>query len=397
MDLQFLITTNAIGLAMMLVLMISSHLVRHRNTPSDKCFTFMIILVSFACVVEALSYVVDKHGDPVSVTLGYLTNTLLYASNVTGAAAWCIYVDLRLYNDVGHTVKYARYECIPAAAAVLLLIPNLFLGYIFSIDEKGCYSRHAAGYSYYLVMLGYIILSFVKLRIYYHNNGKVKFFPMYMFVTPVLCGSLAQALVYGLSLAWCSAALGMTGIYMSLQNELSYLDPLTKLYNRNFLDHKLSETIRKKNHIGGIMIDIDYFKTINDQFGHSTGDEALIDAAAIIRRAVPVKAVTIRFAGDEFIVIMRTAKESDMTAVTESIRQELRRFNEAHTKKYTLSFSIGHSMLDPEKSSADRFFNDMDSSMYEEKRKKHSRSSARKIEVVIRKPENTTKNGSGVL
>ena len=35
--------------------------------------------------------------------------------------------------------------------------------------------------------------------------------------------------------------------------------------------------------------------------------------------------------------------------------------------------------------------------MYEEKRKKHSRSSARKIEVVIRKPENTTKNGSGVL
>ena len=161
---------------------------------------------------------------------------------------------------------------------------------------------------------------------------------------------------------------------MSLQNELSYIDPLTKLYNRNYLDQMLNDISRKKRSAGGIMIDLDYFKSINDRFGHTVGDEALIDAARIIRHSLPAKGLAIRFAGDEFIILMLTDKEQDLIQIEEKLRKALKEFNSTEQKPYQLSFSIGHSMYQPDVST-DNFLNQMDNQMYEEKKAKHSRSS----------------------
>ena len=123
------------------------------------------------------------------------------------------------------------------------------------------------------------------------------------------------------------------------------------------------------------MIDIDFFKSINDMYGHSVGDEALISAAEIINAAKPSKSLSVRFAGDEFIIIARVDSEFDLINMENSLRNQLDKFNSSDRTPYKLSFSIGTAIFSGKKT-IDSFLNEMDDNMYKEKKSKHCRSTA---------------------
>jgi len=119
------------------------------------------------------------------------------------------------------------------------------------------------------------------------------------------------------------------------------------------------------------MIDVDYFKSINDTYGHSTGDEALIDVARVIIFSKPDKAIATRFAGDEFILLVNNTNDDEMRKIIESIRGELKYFNETENRPYKLSLSLGYTLFDLDKDTTDTFFKRMDDNMYVEKAQKH--------------------------
>ena len=376
MNLQAIVITNCIGFTILMILLTSSYLVRQRRQDSDNLFTAMIIITASSCIMEMITFIFDG-ADFAGVRLvNLLTNSWLYLSNVFVSASWYIYVDLRLYHDEKRIRKHWYKSGFPAIAAIIGILCNLKFQFLFSIDENAVYHRRPLGYAYYAVTFGYLLASIIKRHRYNKLYGKNTFFPIFMFLTPIFIGATVQFLFYGLSIGWCCTAMGLTGIYMSLQNELSYIDPLTKLYNRNYLDHIIGEISRKSTHAGGIMIDLDYFKAINDNFGHAAGDEALIDAALIIRKSIPEKAIPVRFAGDEFIIIMQNADESQMISIRDHLKKSITAFNQEAKKPYQLSFSIGYSLYQPG-SPADTFLGEMDNQMYEEKKTKHSRSSGK--------------------
>jgi len=358
---------------MLIVLLLSSYLVRQRRQLSDKLFTAMIILTGSACVIEMLTFVCDGKDFTGVRLFEWFGNSWLYFANVLISFMWCVYVDLRFYGDVQRIKKYYSFLAAPVIVCTAALLMNVYGGFLFRINEENCYVREPAGYLFYLVTLFYLAFSLVMRIRYRIKYGRMRFFPIWMFLAPIVGGATAQMLVFGVSIAWTSVALGLVGIHMSMQNELSYIDPLTKLYNRNYLEHFMRLISRKGIPAGGLMIDIDYFKNINDRFGHSVGDEALADAAKLIKSAVPSRSVTIRYAGDEFVVMIRTADKDDMKAVEESIRKRLKEFNDENSRVYKLSFSIGWSIFSPQ-TTADDFLIDMDENMYAEKREKHSRS-----------------------
>ena len=201
----------------------------------------------------------------------------------------------------------------------------------------------------------------------------MKFFPLYLMVTPVVLGCALQMVFYGVSLIWVSLAVGLTSIYMSLQNEFSYIDILTNLYNRAYLDYKMEAMLKEKNpKVGAIMIDVDYFKSINDTYGHSTGDEALIDVARVIIFSKPDKAIATRFAGDEFILLVNNTSDDEMKKIVDNIRDELKMFNETENRPYKLSLSLGYTLFNLDKDTTDTFLKRMDDNMYVEKAQKHS-------------------------
>ncbi len=372
MSLQSILVTNGIGCVILVILLINSYVVRLRRKVTDRIFTAMIFLTASACILEGLSFILDGKVFSMAYLWDLLINSYLYFCNITVSYLWCLYVDLRLYRSREHMRKNALIYGIPSFIGYIGILLNFKFNYIFTIDDSLIYHRNLTGYLYFFFAVYNLAQSVVIRQIYYKKYGQTKFFPIYMFIAPICLGAVVQVLFYGVSVVWCSVAMGLVGTFMCLQNELSYIDPLTKLYNRNYLDHILRDMSRKHSKYGGLMIDMDFFKIINDTFGHTEGDKALVNAANIISSSMPDDAIVCRFAGDEFIVLLRSGKQNDIDAAISSLRKSLTLFNEQRETMYELSLSVGSSIYDGAAETTDTFLHEMDENMYAEKKNKHA-------------------------
>lgn len=384
MNLQAIIVTNGIGCAILIMLLVSSKLVRQRKNSADKLFTAIILLTAEACVTETLTFILDGKQFSGAKTTDLALNSLLYLTNIITSFLWLEYTDLRLYRKEERIKRSLPWRIVLVVIGLIGLIANLKYEFIFSIDENMVYHREPAGYAYYVITFIYLAASVILRRRYYSEYGKIKFFPMFIFLVPVIIGAAVQCMFYGVSLVWCSVAIGLMGIYMSLQNELSYIDALTGLYNRNYLNMILSDVYRRNIPSSGIMIDLDYFKSINDTYGHNTGDVALIEAASIIRSAAPEHSITVRYAGDEFIVLIRGGGKQQAEQTIEKIYRGAGIFNRTGGHKYELSFSTGIGVYNGNDETTEAFLHRMDQDMYEEKKAKHERREAEERAMMAR-------------
>lgn len=114
-------------------------------------------------------------------------------------------------------------------------------------------------------------------------------------------------------------------ILMRDAKDASNTDPLTKLYNRHILTDEAPLMIRKAD-AGGrpvciLLIDIDYFKQINDTYGHPYGDEVLQQFARLLKQTFRNQDIAIRYGGDEFIMILPGSTLPQATASAERLRK----------------------------------------------------------------------------
>jgi diguanylate cyclase (GGDEF)-like protein len=120
---------------------------------------------------------------------------------------------------------------------------------------------------------------------------------------------------------------------MNTLRESALKDPLTGLYNRRFLqdhaNHVISGVLRRKKTLGLIMCDLDYFKQVNDQYGHDVGDMVLKETAVLINKGVRDTDIVIRFGGEEFFILLVDINPGDAIVVAEKIRKI---FDEAKIK-----------------------------------------------------------------
>mgnify|MGYP002852633760 CR=1 FL=1 len=363
---------DLIAFSLLSAMLYSSHIRRSADDDELKIFTIIAIMSAVASVVDFLMFYSDGKDGIIFFIINLIGNTYCFITNPVFALGWCIYTDLKLYKSRSRIKKIYRYVAIPGTILIIAALVNMFYPIVFYIDEANVYHRLPFSYVYYIVETAYIIYEVIVVRKYEARYGKIRFFPIFFMIGPIVVGCLLQALFYGVSLIWVSLAIGLTSIYMSMQNEFSYLDTLTGLYNRAYLDYLLENYAKDSgSSFGGIMIDIDYFKKINDTYGHSVGDEALIDVARVIRLGKPDKAVAVRFAGDEFILIEKGSNEAHLRKVIEDIRNEVKVFNENEGRQYQLSLSMGCALYDHNKDNVDSFFRKIDDNMYEEKKLKH--------------------------
>jgi len=114
---------------------------------------------------------------------------------------------------------------------------------------------------------------------------------------------------------------------MDTLKESSLRDPMTGLYNRRFLE-EYSETLvamthRRGTNIGLLMCDLDFFKEVNDTYGHNVGDVVLREVANIIRESVRSSDMVVRFGGEEFLAILQDIKDGEAINVGEKIRKKV--------------------------------------------------------------------------
>lgn len=110
----------------------------------------------------------------------------------------------------------------------------------------------------------------------------------------------------------------------------SLRDPLTGVHNRRFLDDYLQqyEEISKRSgkRVGFLMVDVDYFKQVNDQHGHQTGDSVLKGLSELLKDTVRSADMVVRFGGEEFLILLNEVKQGLALKVAEKIRSSV----EAH-------------------------------------------------------------------
>ena len=370
-NLQSIFITNAIGLALLASLLVSSYLTRERHHIDDRIFTALIFVCAGACVFEPLTFFADGKAEPWAFAANYLGNTYCYLGAVVCPYLWVLYVDLRLHKGYDHIKRWHWPVLAPVIAAIVLNLGNLIGHYMFSISDANVYSRLPLSYLNYALMFYSFFYSIWLKHAYQRKHGRVRFFPLAMFLVPMFIGAGLQAVIYGVSLAWPSVCIGLVSIHMSLQNELSFIDPLTNLYNRGYLDSALKTFERNNQRFSGIMIDLDFFKDINDQYGHSNGDKALSQTARILVASVPEDALVVRFAGDEFIVLLVDASLDEAEQAIRTIEQAIDEFNATSDAPYKLSLSMGASAFSPETDTTDDFLRHVDERMYEKKRIHH--------------------------
>ena len=130
---------------------------------------------------------------------------------------------------------------------------------------------------------------------------------------------------------------------------LSEVDPLTGAYNRNkykeIIGKEIDRAKRYKYPLSVIMTDVDFFKAINDKYGHVTGDEALKDIVSLIMKNIRSGDYLIRWGGEEFLIIAPYASLNNAFLLSEKLRiqAELHYFSSKGIR-ITLSFGIAELM-----------------------------------------------------
>ena len=136
--------------------------------------------------------------------------------------------------------------------------------------------------------------------------------------------------------------------FASALQETTLRDPMTDLYNRRFLetysDTLVASTKRRASRVGILMCDMDFFKEVNDTYGHETGDVVLIKTAEVLKSCIRASDIVIRYGGEEFVILLIDVKTSqDTLDLAEKIRStmELTVINVPDgTLKKTLSIGV---------------------------------------------------------
>ncbi|WP_066725296.1 GGDEF domain-containing protein [Sphingomonas pituitosa] len=121
-------------------------------------------------------------------------------------------------------------------------------------------------------------------------------------------------------------------------------DPLTGLYNRRYMEDALgryaSLTERSGTHLSVIMIDLDHFKKLNDEFGHAVGDSVLRETAATIMGALRTSDVACRYGGEELLVILPECRLDEAVVKAEILRERIEALSAMHEAKVSASFGV---------------------------------------------------------
>lgn len=128
--------------------------------------------------------------------------------------------------------------------------------------------------------------------------------------------------------------------------QLAFHDSLTNLPNRrSFMNQLRNEMLNSKlsrSKMSILFIDLDNFKSINDQWGHDGGDLVLIETAKMIQSVIRPKDVAARLGGDEFIVMLKDVQdEQDTIAIVQRFLKKFQNPIKVGDQAYTITCSIG--------------------------------------------------------
>ena len=378
LNLTSIFITNFFGVILMIALLFSRGWIVRVKKHEGNLVLLMIISVLAGCFIEPLSFVCEGlPGNGIHYCLFFL-NTILFSLDVIIGPCYAAILTSHINKKLSRIQIYVILTLI--VIEMIMLFINFFNPIIFEISSDNIYERKSLFWMYIVIEAGLMAYGLFVFLLAKLRGRILRFFPAWQFLVPILLGTLIQGFTYGVSVIWPSIGIAVCSIVLCLQNENIFIDKLTGVYNRYFLDEiKKDFKSKSKGTIGSMMLDMNGFKSINDLYSHEEGDIALKSVAKILKDVISSNGSIIRFAGDEFVIIIKTSSEAELLSYKENILKSFDEFNKTSGKPYTLSAAIGTSLYDFSKGDVSDFLNNIDSLMYIDKEnyyKNHDRRSA---------------------
>jgi diguanylate cyclase (GGDEF)-like protein len=309
---------------------------------------FLAVVISSVLLfsLDAVWIFVDSNMLPISMTWNWLLNGAYYILSGLMGYIWFCFSETIQESRFSTERKFRVAAFLPVLVLIILTVLSYHDHLLFFIDADNAYQR-GPGYPFQLTLAyGYIIFTAAKAFICsLHTSDyrkKIALRTVAAYVIPTIIAGTLQIIFSGYPFFCVGSTLSVLYVFLTMQEQMVSIDPLTQLNNRNHLFQQLSikiERTNKKQSLYLLMLDVDRFKSINDKYGHTEGDNALRAVADCLKKSCNRRNFFIaRYGGDEFTVVCALDAKHPVEDVCERIRSSVSKA----TVPYPLSVSIGY-------------------------------------------------------
>lgn len=366
-DIFSIVVSDLTAATMLVMVMLSCRWNLGKNDLEHRMLNATIVFALVACFLDPLGFAFDGQPGFGAHIIVYVTNFILYCANPVMTLCWLVFLLQHLFGFVSSRQK--AFIGAFTGICVVALLANFFVPVVFFVDDANVYHRGPLYVLFVVLQAAAFVDSMLAYVLARRDSGTLRFFPVHLVVIPCILGAVIQIANFGVSTLWPFIAISVAAVMISLQNELIFRDHLTGLYNRAFLDSTLQRKLEEAgSSFAGVMIDVNGFKDLNDRLGHAEGDAALVEVADLLRRMVGSQGVAVRYAGDEFVVMLNLKDDADVEEFVQRVKENVVALGENRNKPWALSVSAGWCRMDITSHDANELFDIMDRCMYADKR-----------------------------
>lgn len=288
------------------------------------------------------------------------------------------------YNKKNVVVTILR--LLPLATGFILLFISLWDGMIFTITDgskveegKFFFILPLLAVIYVIVILKAAIVRLVKQK---SSSARKECIDLTISVVFLAVWVGIDGIFKDVSIITIAIFAVLLFLFVNMQQASIYTDALTTMNNRRrleeFLDTQM-DTLSESSPLYLFLADIDYFKQINDRFGHAEGDAALVILSSIIKDVTnEYSGFGARLGGDEFVWVFRIPNPSNVNppVLVDVIRDRVNERVKKENKPYEISVSVGSCRCTDPETSINTYLRRADEKLYEQKKIVHSQKKA---------------------
>jgi diguanylate cyclase (GGDEF)-like protein len=360
---------SIISLILLAIILFSARIKKDQYSFSSQLVKMIVIVTIIGTLIEPITWFVEYKPGLFYYHVGFITNSLALLFGVVVSAFWLSYWDYK-FNLSKKRIIQRKYYFFPVIAQLILLMFNRFTGLFFTIDKQtNTFVETPLYFILYIIYLSYFIyLTILIIQKRSHENHYIVYASILYMLFPALSVSI-QFVFPELIFTWPSLTISILLVYLFLETASGNKDTLTNLYARRLLELYLQSLIEDKVPFQAIMIDLDHFKDVNDMYGHTKGDQVLVEFSGMLRVCALNEDIFIsRLGGDEFFVVIKENLSITPDQFIDRVKQQWQ--NNPILQQYPfLNFSSGMIKYH-EKFTMDDILNLSDKNMYDEKESK---------------------------
>lgn len=382
---DYLFLSNILNFVFCLVMLLYVRLVLEAKThsASRRAFKRFVVVVMLCMVADMCSYLFDMQQFPFARVLNHASMFASVLLTVYVGFSWSFLFDLLFHikrskrNQILNTLLWLS----PTIIMLVLLVVNLFTGFLYYVDENNVYHRgslYALSFAMQYISFAHAVLRAMLVKT---NNSAVPLkcqkmrTAVIMFGLVVLGFGCLQALTGGKIAVHClGLTAGVTIMFVRFLDDQITQDRLTGLNNRYALDAYMTDRIKahksrsRKQQLYFVLMDVNGFKEINDSYGHLEGDNALKCLASVLRDISlnsEGKLFVARYGGDEFCAVLESNDKNAVQAFINKVSAGLK--NQSASLEYRISVCFGYSVYRGGNSTITDWISEADRNLYKNK------------------------------